>query len=32
MVPGAGRDAAAIVSTMSRAVSDLAARIAAGLR
>jgi uncharacterized protein len=32
VIPGAGRDAAAIVGTMSRAVSDLAARIAAGLR
>jgi hypothetical protein len=32
VVPGAGRDAAVVVGTMSRAVSDLAARIAAGLR
>jgi uncharacterized lipoprotein YmbA len=30
--PGAGSGAAAVASTMSRAVSDLAARIAAGLR
>jgi len=32
VAPGAGRDGTAIVTTMSRAVSDLAARIAAGLR
>jgi len=32
VVPGAGRDGAAVISTMSRAVSDLAARIVAGLR
>ncbi len=32
VVPGTGRDAASIVSAMSRAVSDLAARIATGLR
>jgi len=31
-VPGTGRDAASLVNAMSRAVSDLAARIAAGLR
>jgi uncharacterized lipoprotein YmbA len=30
--PGSGKDAAAVANTMSRAVSDLAARIAAGLR
>ena len=30
--PGSGRDAAAVVATMSRAVGALAARIAAGLR
>jgi hypothetical protein len=32
ILPGSGRDAAAVVGTMSQAVSDLAARIAAGLR
>src|SRR5205823_6874587 len=32
VVPGTGRAAAVVVGTMSRAVSDLAARIAAGLR
>jgi uncharacterized protein len=32
ILPGSGRDAAAVVGTMSRAVSDLAARIAASLR
>ena len=30
--PGSGRDAVSVVNAMSRAVSDLAARIAAGLR
>ena len=30
--PGSGKDAAAVVATMSRAVAALAARIAAGLR
>ena len=30
--PGAGKDAAAVATTMSRAVATLAARIAAGLR
>jgi uncharacterized lipoprotein YmbA len=32
VLPGSGRDAAAVVGTMSRALSDLATRIASGLR